>query len=267
MKRTTWIFNLIGIVFVLVLIVFPIYWGIRTSLVPNRNRDFFITEITVENYVFLFKSGKFIKNIKNSLIVSLSSLALTLPVSLLAGYALARFNFPGKRFSLILFLLPLLPAIAVIIPLIMFMRTLGLYNTLFSVILANTIFTLPFTIWMIRGFMISIPAQLEEAAMIDGCTPLEALLRVVIPLSAPGLIAVGIFVLIYSWNNYLFSFAFTTKPELQIVPAALLGFTSAWGVNYGGLNAAAVVAMLPPLIFFLIFQKWFIQGILSGSVK
>ena len=103
--------------------------------------------------------------------------------------------------------------------------------------------------------------------MIDGCTPMEALLRIVIPLSAPGLIAVGIFVLIYSWTNYLFSFAFTTKPELQIVPAALLGFTSAWGVNYGGLNAAAVVAILPPLIFFLIFQKWFIQGILSGSIK
>ncbi len=267
MKRTNLVFNLIGIVFILVFIVFPLYWSIRTSFVPNRFRDFFPTDITLENYFFLFATGKFMNNIINSVIVSLSSLALSLPVSLLAGYALARFNFPGKRFSVILFFLPLLPAIAVLIPLILFVRTLGLYNTLFSVILANTIFTLPFAIWMIRGFMISIPAELEEAAMIDGATRLQALVRIVIPLSAPGLISVGIFVLLYSWNNYLFSYAFTTKPDLQIVPAAILGFISAWGVNYGGMNAAAVIASLPPLIFFLLFQKWFVQGILAGSVK
>lgn len=267
MKPTNWVFNLIGVVFVLIFIVFPLYWSIRTSLVPNRFRDLFPTDITLENYVFLFATGKFISNIINSVIVSLGSLLLTLPVSLSAGYALARFNFPGKGFSTILFFLPLLPAIAVLIPLILFVRTLGLYNTLFSVILANTVFTLPFAIWMIRGFMIAIPKELEEAAIIDGATRLQILFRVVIPLSAPGLISVGIFVLIYSWNNYLFSFAFTTKPELQIVPAAILGFISAWGVNYGGMNAAAVIASLPPLIFFLLFQKWFVQGILAGAIK
>lgn len=267
MKRTNWLFNLIGITLVVILIIFPLYWSIRTSLVPNRFREFFPTGITLDNYVFLFVNGKFLGNILNSVIVSLGSLILTLPMSLLAGYALARFNFPGKRLSIVLFLFPLLPAIAVLIPLILFMRTLGLYNTLFSVILANTVFTLPFAVWMIRGFMLSMPAEIEEAAMIDGATPLQILLQVVIPLSAPGLISVGIFVLISSWNNYLFSFAFTTKPDLQIVPAAILGYISAWGVNYGGMNAAAVVATLPPLIFFLIFQKWFVQGILAGSIK
>jgi N,N'-diacetylchitobiose transport system permease protein len=120
---------------------------------------------------------------------------------------------------------------------------------------------------MIRGFLLSIPREIEEAALIDGCGPFMALWRIAIPLAAPGLIAVSIFTLISAWNNYLFSFAFTTKRTLMVVPAALLGFIASWGENYGGLNAAAVVAMLPVLIFFLSFQKWFIQGMLAGSSK
>ena len=214
----------------------------------------------------LFSSG-FLTNIKNSLIVSLGTILCTLPLSLLAGYALARFDFAGKRYSAVLLVLPLLPAIAVLVPLIIYMRELGIYNTLFSVILAGTVFSLPYCTWMIRGFMLSIPREIEEAALIDGCGPLVALWRIAIPLAAPGLIAVGIFTLISAWNNYLFSFAFTTKRALQVVPAALLGFISAWGENYGGMNAAAVIAMLPVLAFFLIFQKWFIQGMMAGSSK
>jgi multiple sugar transport system permease protein len=147
------------------------------------------------------------------------------------------------------------------------MRRLGIYNTLFAVILAGTVFALPFCTWMIRGFMLSIPREIEEAGLIDGCGPFQALFKIAIPLAAPGLIAVGIFTFISAWNNYLFSFAFTTKRSLQVVPAALLGFISAWGENYGGMNAAAVVAMIPVLTFFLIFQKWFIQGMLAGSSK
>ena len=154
-----------------------------------------------------------------------------------------------------------------LVPLILYMRGLGIYNTLYSVILAGTVFALPYCTWMIRGFMLSIPREIEEAALIDGCGPIKTLFAIAIPLAAPGLISVAIFTLISAWNNYLFSFAFTTKRELQVVPAALLGFITAWGNNYGGMNAGAVVAILPPLIFFLIFQKWFIQGILAGSSK
>jgi N,N'-diacetylchitobiose transport system permease protein len=129
------------------------------------------------------------------------------------------------------------------------------------------VFALPYCTWMIRGFLQSIPREIEEAALIDGCGPLAALWRIAVPLAAPGLIAVSIFTLISAWNNYLFSFAFITKRTLLVVPAALLGFIASWGENYGGLNAAAVVAALPVLLFFLIFQKWFIQGMLAGSSK
>ncbi len=103
--------------------------------------------------------------------------------------------------------------------------------------------------------------------MIDGCGPFAALWRITIPLAAPGLIAVGMFTLISAWNKYLFSCAFTTNRSLMVVPAALLGFITAWGENYGGMNAAAVVSMLPVLVLFLIFQKWFVQGMLTGSSK
>jgi len=266
MRRIRLLWAWLGTLFFAVVIIFPVYWGVRTSLVPNANLDLIPSSITFEHYRALLAAG-FLNNVKNSLVVSLGTVQCTLPIALLAGYALARFDFPGKRYSVVLLALPLLPAIAVLVPLILYMRTLGLYNTLRSVILASTVFSLPYATWMIRGFLLSIPREIEEAALIDGCGPMRALFLIDIPLAAPGLIAVGIFSLISAWNNYLFSFAFTTKRTLQVVPAALLGFITAWGENYGGMNAAAVVAMLPVLIFFLTFQKWFIQGMLAGSSK
>lgn len=266
MSRTRLILAWVGVLFVITIIVFPVYWGVRTSLSENGDLRFIPSQFTSANYEALFDGG-FFTNIQNSMMVSLATIVCTLPIALLAGYSLARFDFPGKRYSSLLLVLPLLPAIAVLVPLILYMRGLGIYNTLYSVILAGTVFALPYTTWMIRGFMLSIPREIEEAALIDGCGPLRALFTIAIPLAAPGLISVAIFTLISAWNNYLFSFAFTTKRELQVVPAALLGFISAWGNNYGGMNAAAVVAILPPLLFFLIFQKWFVQGILAGSSK
>lgn len=267
MSRARWILIWTGIIFIVVVIIFPLYWGFRTALVDNYNRQLIPTELTLDNYRFLFQGGRFVSNVLNSLIVSIGSVIATLPLALLGGYALARFNFPGKRFSIILLVLPLLPAIAVLVALIMYVRMLGLYNTLYAVILAVTVFNTPFAVWMVRGFMLSIPREIEEAALIDGCGPLAALFRIALPLAAPGLIAVSIFILISAWNNYLFSFAFTTSTPLQVLPAALLGYITAWGTNYGGMNAAATVAMLPPLIFFLAFQKWFVQGMLAGSTK
>src|SRR5688572_7503160 len=215
MARTRFIVTWIGIVFVVVMIIFPVYWGVRTSMVEGYNLAFFPTDLTLDNYQFLFKNGKFFNNIKNSLIVSIGALVFTLPLALLAGYALARFDFPGKRYSIVLLILPLLPAIAVLVPLIIYMRGLGIYNTLYSVILATTVFILPYTTWVIRGYMLSIPLEIEEAAQLAGCGPMRVLFRIVVPLAMPGLIASGIFILISAWNNYLFSFAFPTKADLQ----------------------------------------------------
>lgn len=267
MKRARLYLFWSGALFIVVVVLFPLYWGFRTALVENYNRDLFPDTLTLDNYRLLFRGGKFFLNIQNSVVVSVASMLCTVPLALFGGYALARFDFSGKKYAGVLLVLPLLPAIAVLVPLIIYVRQLGIYNTLYAVILATTVFSLPFSVWMVRGFMLTIPREIEEAALIDGCGPIAALFRIAIPLAAPGLIAVSIFILISAWNNYLFSFAFTTKIGLRVVPAAVLAFITAWGTNYGGMNAAATVAMLPPMLFFLVFQKWFIQGMLAGSNK
>jgi N,N'-diacetylchitobiose transport system permease protein len=265
MFKPRWVLAALGAAFLVVMIIFPLYWGVRTSLVSNYNRDFVPTQLTLDNYRYLFNTGNFANSLINSLIVSLLTVALTVPLAVFAGYALARFDFAGKRFGAVLLILPLLPAVAVLVPLILYMRGLGLYNTLYSVILGVTVFSLPFAIWITRGFMLSVPQELEDAARLDGCGPFGILRRIMVPLIGPGLIAVGIFVFITAWNNYIFAFAFTTSAELRVVPVSILGFISAWGTNYGGMNAASTLTMLPPLLFFLLFQKWFTQGILAGS--
>lgn len=194
MLRTRFFFTWFSMLFIVVMIIFPVYWGIRTSLVDGYNLALLPTKLTLDNYRFLFKSGHFINNVKNSLIVSVGALSFTLPVAVLAGYSLARFNFPGKRYSTVLLVIPLLPAIAVLVPLILYMRGLGIYNTLYSVILATTVFILPYTTWMIRGFMLSIPLEIEEAAQLDGCGPL--------PRALPHCFAAGCAWLDCQWHLY-----------------------------------------------------------------
>jgi len=257
----------IGLAIVTLIVLIPILWGLRTSVAESYDLKIIPSPVTFKSYEYIFREGRFAMNLKNSTIVSVGAVLLTVPIALLAGYALARFDFPGKRFSFLLLVLPLLPAIAVLVPLIVYIRGIRLYNTLFAVILANSVFNLPFATWMVRGFLLTIPQEIEEAAFLDGCSRMGTLFRIAVPLSAPGLIAVGIFIIISTWNNYLFAFAFTTSPKLQVVPAAILGFIVSWGTDYAGLNATATLAMFPPLILFLLFQKWFIMGMLAGSGK
>jgi len=259
----SWIVLLI----IAVVILFPILWGIRTSFVESMEASVIPRRWTLANYAELLREPIFLGYIRNSLVVALGTVAVTLPLALMGGYSLGRFDFPGKNLSVLLLVMPLLPAIAVLVPLIIYMRAVGVYNTLSAVILANVIFQLPFAVWMVRGFLQSVPTEIEEAAAIDGCSRLGALWRITAPLAAPGLIAVALFVLIGSWNNYLFAFAFTASPELRVLPMAILYFIGSWGTNYGGLTAASIIAVLPVMILFLIFQRWFIQGMLAGAVK
>ncbi|MQA85648.1 MAG: ABC transporter permease subunit [Streptosporangiales bacterium] len=245
--------------------LFPLYWGVRTSLVANEDRSLFPTRPTLEGYYYVFHNGDFANAIINSSIVAVGAVIVTVPLAVLAGFALARFDFAGRRYGSLILLLPLVPAVAVLVPLIVYMRSLGMYNTLYAVILGASVFTLPFAIWMIRSFMLSVPMAVEEAALLDGCTRLGALLRVMLPLIAPGLVTASVFVFITAWNNYIYAVAFTTSEQLRVVPVAILGFITSWGTNYSGMNAAATLAMLPPLAFFLLFQKWFVQGLLAGT--
>jgi N,N'-diacetylchitobiose transport system permease protein len=257
----------LGILLIGIVVFFPIAWGVKTSLTAPLGLGGGSGLIHLQNYRYILSQPLFLLYVKNSVIVSLGAVLAAIPMAILGGYALARFDFPGKRLSVLLLVLPLLPAIAVLVPLIVYMRRVGLYNTLLAVILANVVFNTPFAVWMVRGFILSIPIEIEEAATIDGCSRLEALWQIDLPLAAPGMIAVGIFIFINSWNNYLYAFAFTTSPELAVLPQALLRFLGAWGTNYGGLTAAATLALLPPAVLFLLSQRWFIMGMLAGTGK
>jgi multiple sugar transport system permease protein len=141
------------------------------------------------------------------------------------------------------------------------MRQLGLYDTLTAVILTNAVFALPLALWMLRNFVSSTPVEVEEAAQIDGCSLAGVLVRIVLPQAAPGIIAVAVCVFIGAWNNYLYAFALTSSQDLRVLPQAILAFLGAWGTYWGGLSAAGVVAVVPPVLFFLIFQRWFVAGI------
>lgn len=246
-------------------VLFPIYWGIRTSFSGRAGGSLLPSEPTLGNYRYIFSNGDFANTVVNSLIVAVGAVIITVPLAVLAAYALARFQFAGKRFGAFLLVLPLLPAVAVLVPLIVYMRSIGIYNTLYAVIIGASLFSLPFVIWMIRGFILSVPAEIEESSYLDGCGRIGALVRVVLPVIAPGMVTAAVFTFITAWNNYILAVAFTTSQKLQVVPVAILGYISAWGTNYQGMDAAATLAMIPPLVFFFLVQRWFVQGILSGS--
>ena len=255
----------IGYIFISILVLFPIFWGIRTSIAPSYCVKLIPPRITFEHYQSILSEQAFFLYVKNSLIVSLGAIALILPVSLLSGYALARFKFPGKKFGILFLIFPLLPPIAILVPLIMYVRKLGLYNTLFGVTLTNAIFNLPFAVWMVRGFILSIPVEIEEAAALDGCSKIRIILKITIPLGTLGLIAAAAFVFITTWNNYLYAFAFTSSPSLRVLPLAIQVFLGAWGIQWGGLTAAGNLSLIPAIVLFLIFQKWFVAGMVGAG--
>ena len=187
---------------------------------------------------------------------------------MLGGYALARFSFPGaKKLGSALLVFPMLPIIAILVPLMWYMNRLGLYNTLYSLIIVNSVVNMPFTVWMLRNFILGCPVEIEESALIDGCSRIGALLRITLPMMPPGLVAAVVFTFITTWNNYLYAAALTASPSLKVLPMAVLSFIGTWGTYWGGLTAIGILVLIPPLILFLFFQKWFIAGLFGQWLK
>lgn len=209
----------------------------------------------------------FLLYLRNSLLVALAAIAIVLVLAIPGGYSLARFKFPGHQLGLMLIILPLLPPVAILTPLLAFFHKLGLYDSLVAVIIANVIFNLPFAVWMVRNFILSNPEEIEEAAQIDGCSRLRMLIKIVIPLMIPGLIAVAVFIFINAWNNYLYAFAFISSQELRVLPQGIVSFLGSWGTYWGGLTAAGMLAIIPPIVLFLVFRRWFIKGIFAQHLK
>ena len=222
---------------------------------------------TFESYVNAVIQKGFHRPLLNSFVVASIVTMLTLIVALPAAYGLARFRFRGRRIMTIAVLLAyLVPSVALLVPLFVTFRWLGLTGTLGALVLSHLLFTVPFAIWFLRGFFAYVPWELEDAAMIDGCRRFEALYMVLLPILAPGVLAIGFFSFISSWGEFIYSLIFAGT-RTSTAPVAMAQFVSEAYVDWGGLAASSVMFSLPVALLFMFFQKYLITGMSSGSVK
>ena len=252
--------------------LFPYYWMVVTSL--KTDAAIYATpiiylpkEITTENYKELFGYFNFLKYMKNSLIIALGTTVLSLFVSLLAAYSFARFRFRGQKFLMALFLSNnMFPTVLLMIPLYSIMRRIGLLYTHSGMILAYTTFSIPFSVWLLQGFIRDIPFELEEAALIDGCTRRGAFIRIFLPVLTPCLLAAGVYMFMTAWNEYTLASMFT-NPSTRTIPVAMNTLIGQLGIDWGMLCAGGVIACIPVIIMFFFAQKRLVAGMTAGSVK
>jgi multiple sugar transport system permease protein len=250
----------------------PYLWMLLTSLKQESTlfspeRTFLPTVVTLENYLRLFQKTTFLSNLGHSLIVSSGTMLLGLSVSITAAYAFSRFRFAGRRALMLQFLLVnMFPIVLLIIPLFIIMKSLGLLDTHLGLILAHSTFSIPFATWMMISYFDAIPRSLDEAAMVDGCTPVGAMFRVVIPLTVPGIIATGIYIFITSWNEYLYA-SILAGQNVRTLTVAIQTLVGEYEIAWGLLTSGGVVGALPVTLLFMLIQKRLVAGMTQGAVK
>lgn len=263
-----WLLNLLTAI-VLVFCVFPFFWTIMTSLKTRvQTIDPSVWTFTVlENYDAVFRNRNLLFYIKNSAIIVASTTAASLVLGTLAAYGFARFRFRRKEdLAFWVLSLRMLPPITVVIPFFLLGRFLNLLDKHLYLIIIYMSFNIPFTIWMMRGFIEEIPQELEEAAWVDGCSRFQGLVRVILPVILPGIAATAIFCVIQSWNEFALAF-FLTSFNSRTVPTTVTFFLTVLGIIWGEMAAVGVVATIPILIFSLVVQKYLIRGLTFGALK
>jgi len=269
--QTTFAYTVLVILAVLVL--FPFYWMTITSFKSEEQMRslvsmFWPNPLVTENYAQLLSKTDFVAWYGNSATVAISSTLLATAVGTIGAYALARLKFFGRGFmasaTLITYLVP--PSI-LFIPLYAQMRNLGLANSLAGLIAAYPSFTVPFVTWLLMGYFESIPEELEEAAMIDGATRFGAFWRIVLPLSAPGVLAAGLYAFTQAWNEFLYALVFITDGRLRTLPVGLASFITGDVYGWGYLMAGAVLTTLPVIAAYIYLQKYMVEGLTAGGVK
>ncbi|MCC5034397.1 carbohydrate ABC transporter permease [Streptomyces sp. WAC 00631] len=246
----------------------PFYWMLLFALRPAGSTSLVPWPATAAHFDKVWNDLGFAVFFRNSLLVGVASLVMTTAVALAGGYALARFRFRGRNgFMLALLCSQFIPGALMLVPLFEIFRELALVNSLWSVVIAETVFQLPLSLILISGFIRNVPAELEEAAWVDGCGRFRAFCAVVLPLLRPGLIAVGSFAFVHSWNHFLFALMFLSSQEKYTIPVGLNYTIGAESVDLGALAAGGVVAAVPVVIVFAFIQKWLIAGFSAGAVK
>lgn len=270
-KRRLFLFY-IPLILLIIFSLFPFIWTFITSIKPNE--ELFTNHVqyipknpTLDNYVELFKHTTFPKNMFNSFLIATVTAIVSLFVSLLAAYGFSRFKFRGKYIFLVAFLsINMFPPVLLLIPLYSLMRMMGLLYTPYSLIIAYSTFTIPFSVWLLTGYLDDLPVSLDEAAMVDGCSRMQAFYRVILPLTTPGIIATGIYIFITAWNEFIFAVMFTNQNSMTI-PVALQSFIGQFNVQWGMLTAGGTVTTIPILILFMLIEKKLVEGLTAGAVK
>ena len=253
--------------------LFPLFWLIKISVTPDRllfteGVALWPSRMTWENFDFVLLQSDFPAFFANSVMVSLGTAAIVTVIAAAAGYAFSRFRFRGRYLVVFIMLLTqMFPLVMLIAPIYRLMTPLGLTDSLAGLIIVYTAFNVPFATFLMQSFFDGIPKELEEAAMIDGCTRLTALRRVIFPLTLPGMAATLGFVFTAAWSELLFALMLISSEEQMTFPVGLLTFISKFSVDWGQMMAAAVLALIPACIFFAFIQRFLVQGLTAGAVK
>ena len=270
LRKAGW--NALGLL-VLAVMVFPVYWMVSTAFKPGHDilsytPQFFPTHPVISNFTDAIHQQFFWNAVKNSLIVTSVVVVLSLVLAFLAALALAKFSFYGRKLFIVVILgVQMVPLAALIIPLYILMSRVHQVDKLSGVIVMYLTFALPFAVWTLRGFLLGVPKELEESAMVDGATRFGAFVRILLPLLGPGLVATSIFAFILAWNEFIIAYVFLHTPEKQTLMVWLASFTTLRGTDWGPLMAGATLCALPVIIFFLLVQRKIAFGLTAGAVK
>jgi N,N'-diacetylchitobiose transport system permease protein len=268
-SRLGW--NLLGLL-VFLSVGFPVYWMLNTAIKPAKDAidpdpSLFPTGFTLDNFSRAFDIADFWGPVGRSLIVSLSVVVIGIIVGMLAALAISRFAFRGRKIVIVgILAVQMIPLVAMIIPVFLLLNDLDQYDKLSGLIITYLTFILPFTVWTLRGFIVNIPRELEEAAMVDGCSRTGAFVRVVFPLLAPGLVATSVYAFIQAWNEYLYALMLLSQKN-QTATVWLGNFTTKHGTEYAPMMAGATMMAVPIVVLFLLVQRKMAAGLTAGAVK
>ena len=262
----------IPLLLILLFILFPFYWTFITSIKPEAELYGAVTywpkAFVWDSYKNLFTTTvNFLDAMKNSFVVAAATTIVSLTTSTLAAYAFSRYRFAGRRAMMALFLSNnMFPTVLLLIPLYSIMRKMGLLYTPGSLILAYTTFTIPFSVWLLNGFLNDLPLTLEEAALVDGCNRRTAFSKIILPILGPCLVATGVYIFMTSWNEYTFAVMFTNT-QTRTIPVALKSLIGQLGVQWDLLTAGGIITIIPVCIMFFFAQKRLVEGLTAGAVK
>lgn len=263
----------VAVLILLSLVVAPFYWIFTASIkapqeIIASRPTLFPQSFTAEHYQKLFSGSDFLTYLKNSLFIALGTMVITVVLATLAAYGLYRLRFPGRKLMFRVILITYaFPGVLLLIPLYGMMTSLGLIDTLGALIVVNVTLAAPFAVWMLQAFFRTIPEELEEAAALDGASRLGIILKILLPLAAPGVAAIAIFAFITSWTEYMFASVLIISDANRTVPVGLAGIIGQYQVDWGLLMAGATVTTLPVLILFSLVGRHFVEGLTAGAVR